>query len=98
MRGCARRRTARSRSNAIAIEAAIFDQGGSLDFDRDIERVLRRVLFLHAGRGNFDVRAYESSRPACPKDGSSGSTRAIFPLEEPERVLEAVGSDPTRQE
>ncbi|HPG25615.1 MAG TPA: alpha/beta hydrolase [Myxococcota bacterium] len=81
------------------IEAAIFDQGGSLDFDRDIERVRARVLFLHAGRGNFDVRAYESLAARMPEGRVERLDAGhLFPLEEPERVLEAVGSDPTRQE
>ena len=73
------------------VEAAIFDGGPSSASVGEVEKVTAPVLFVHAKRGNFQVDFYEEIA------GRIGNAKVVsrdvahlFPLEEPDRVIDLV--------
>lgn len=73
------------------VEASIFEGSGMIDFFARAGSISAEVLFLHAGRGNFSVEAYEALAAEMPKAWVEPLDAGhLFPLEEPERVLAAV--------
>ena len=73
------------------VEAAIFDGGPASASVGEVQAVTAQVLFVHAKRGNFQVDFYEeiAGRMANAKVVSRDVAH-LFPLEEPDRVLELV--------
>ncbi|MAG55412.1 MAG: hypothetical protein CMJ83_03890 [Planctomycetes bacterium] len=75
------------------VEASIFDGGGMLDLFENADRISPEVLFLHARRGNFRVEVYQEMAERMPRARvESLDAGHLFPMEEPERVLEAVAA------
>jgi len=73
------------------VEAAIFSSGALKDLSADMDRVTADVTFLHALRGNFLRERYDAVAKGIPNARvESLDVGHLFPLEEPERVLEFI--------
>jgi len=73
------------------VEAAIFDNGGTLDLMPRIGDLAAEVLILHAGRGGFSRPYYELLASRAPRARVEGVDAGhLFPMDEPRLVLDAV--------
>jgi len=73
------------------VEAAIFDGGPSSSGVGVVEDVTAQVLFVHARRGNFSAAYYEEIAARMSKAKVVSRDLAhLFPLEEPNRVIELL--------
>ncbi len=71
------------------VEAAVFEGGLFEEVIRDLEQATARVLFVHAGRGNFPLEYYEALAARLPLGAvSSEDVGHLFPLEVPARAIE----------
>jgi len=73
------------------VEAAIFDGGPASSEAGAVEDVTAQVLFVHAKRGNFSAEYYE--KIAARMSNATVVSRDLahlFPLEEPDRVIELL--------
>lgn len=76
---------------AREVEAAVFGSAALADLFADVEKITGNVLFVHAGRGNFDRERYDSLAARMPSARvESIDVGHLFPLEEPARVVAAV--------
>ena len=73
------------------VEAAIFDNGGSLDLMPRIGTLSAELLILHAARSGFSRPYYESlASRALHARVESVDAGHLFPMEEPALVIDAV--------
>lgn len=73
------------------VEAAIFSSGGGADPFANAPKVSADVRFVHALRGNFSRERYDQLAARIPSARvESLDVGHLFPMEEPERVLEHV--------
>ena len=73
------------------VEAAIFDNGGSLDLMAPFSGLEAEAVIFHAERGNFSRPYYEALAARAPRtrvEGVDGSH--LFPMEEPRLVLDRI--------
>jgi len=76
---------------AREVEAAIFDQGGSLDLMPRMPDLKAELLILHAARSGFSRPYYEEIARHAPRGRVEGVDAGhLFPMDAPELVLEAV--------
>jgi pimeloyl-ACP methyl ester carboxylesterase len=73
------------------VEAAIFDGGGVHAAVESLDRVSAEVVLVHAERGNFSREAFEEVVAQIPGARvESLDVGHLFPLEQPDRVLELL--------
>ncbi|MEZ4334461.1 MAG: alpha/beta hydrolase [Myxococcota bacterium] len=73
------------------VEAAIFDNGGSLDLMPRIDGLSAEILILHAARGGFSRPYYEALAGRAPRARvASVDAGHLFPMDEPALVIDAV--------
>lgn len=73
------------------VEASIFEAGGLGSEFEGASRVTAEVVFLHAQRGNFPLETFRSIAAQMPRSRvESLDVGHLFPMEEPERVLQFV--------
>jgi pimeloyl-ACP methyl ester carboxylesterase len=73
------------------VEAAIFSSAAPSNLFPDADKVTADVTFLHASQGNFSRERYAALAGLMPSARvESLDAGHLFPLEEPERVLEAI--------
>lgn len=73
------------------VEAAIFQNGGSLDLMEPFARLRPELVILHAERGNFSRPYYEELARRAPNarvEGVEGNH--LFPMEEPKIVIDWI--------
>jgi len=73
------------------VEAAIFQNGGSLDLMETFARLAPELVILHAQRGNFSRPYYEELARRAPNarvEGVEGNH--LFPMEEPKIVIDWI--------
>jgi pimeloyl-ACP methyl ester carboxylesterase len=70
------------------VEAAVFEGGLFEEVVRDLEQATARVLFVHAGRGNFSLDYYRTLADRIPNASvCSEDFGHLFPLEVPDRAV-----------
>ena len=76
---------------AREIEAAVFDAGGEGAVADLVDRIAARVLFVHAGRGNFSAEYYDELAARMPDARvERRDVDHLFPFEVPEIVIELL--------
>ena len=69
----------------------IFSSAALTDLSRGAEEISADVLFVHALRGNFLRQRYDNLASRIPSARvESFDLGHLFPMEEPERVLEII--------
>lgn len=73
------------------VEAAIFDNGGTLDLMPRIDSLSSELLILHAGRSGFSRPYYEELAARAPRARVEGVDAGhLFPMDDPALVLGAI--------
>lgn len=73
------------------VEAAIFDNGASLDLMARMDSLSAELLILHAARSGFSKPYYEALAERAPRASvESVDAGHLFPMDEPRLVLEAI--------
>jgi pimeloyl-ACP methyl ester carboxylesterase len=72
-----------------AVEAAVFERGGTLFPLEEVHRIQAPTLFVHASRGTFSVDAYRLLAGRMPRGRvESRDLGHLMVMEDPEAVVE----------
>lgn len=76
---------------AGSVEAAVFEQGGSLDLRPLVPSIEATTHFIHAARGNFDRAVYDDLAERMPRATvETLDVGHLVPMEEPQRVADRI--------